>query len=59
MTSFRADDGGIGEILVSRDDLADRVLALGKQHGFRFTAQEVESALQEGGRAGAGRWIVR
>jgi hypoxanthine phosphoribosyltransferase len=31
MTSFRADDGGIGEILVSRDDLADRVLALGKQ----------------------------
>jgi hypoxanthine phosphoribosyltransferase len=31
MTSFRSDDGGIGEILVSRDELAQRVEALGKQ----------------------------
>jgi len=31
MTSFRSDDGGIGEILVSRDQLAERVAALGKQ----------------------------
>jgi hypoxanthine phosphoribosyltransferase len=31
MSSFRSDDGGIGEILVSRDELEQRVAALGKQ----------------------------
>jgi hypoxanthine phosphoribosyltransferase len=31
MTSFRADDGGIGEVLVSRSALAERVAELGAQ----------------------------
>ncbi len=31
MTSFRTDDGGIGEILVDRDELAQRVAQLGKE----------------------------
>jgi hypoxanthine phosphoribosyltransferase len=31
MSSFRSDDGGIGEILIGRDELEQRVAALGKQ----------------------------
>ena len=31
MSSFRVDDAGIGEILISRDELEQRVAALGKQ----------------------------
>ena len=31
MGSFRTDDGGIGEILVTRDELAGRIAELGAQ----------------------------
>jgi hypoxanthine phosphoribosyltransferase len=31
MSSFRSDDGGIGEILISRDELEQRVVELGAQ----------------------------
>jgi hypothetical protein len=41
------------------DTFVEQLVALGQQHGFRFTGQDVESAMREGGRAAAGRWIVR
>src|SRR3954452_12393887 len=31
MSSFRSDDGGIGDVLIGRDELEQRVAALGKQ----------------------------
>jgi hypothetical protein len=40
------------------DVFVTRVVDLGRQHGFRFTAQEVTAAMRVGARIGAGRWIV-
>jgi hypothetical protein len=40
------------------DAFIERVLDLGRHHGFRFTAQEVEAAMRVGKRVAAGRWIV-
>lgn len=37
---------------------AARVVALGRDQGFRFTGEDVAAAMREGARAGAGRWIV-
>jgi hypothetical protein len=39
-------------------EFVERVVSLGQLHGFRFTAQEVAAAMQQGGGIGAGRWIV-
>jgi Aspartyl/Asparaginyl beta-hydroxylase len=40
------------------DVFVERVVALGRQHGFRFTAEDVQASMRAGGRVGAGRWIV-
>lgn len=40
------------------DVFVERTLVLGRQHGFRFTAEDVQASMRAGGRAGAGRWIV-
>jgi hypothetical protein len=41
------------------DTFIERVVALGRQRGISFTSEDVAAAMAEGGRAGAGRWIVR
>jgi hypothetical protein len=41
------------------DAFIDRVVGLGRQRGLDFTPEDVAAAMREGGRVGAGRWIVR
>jgi Aspartyl/Asparaginyl beta-hydroxylase len=40
------------------DQFVERVLLLGRQHGFRFTPEDIAAAMRQGARIAAGRWIV-
>jgi hypothetical protein len=57
-----AEDGELIQALWpigSADTFIEQVVALGRRRGFDFTSEDVAAAMAEGGRIGAGRWIVR